>query len=121
MMMTYTALRPNDLGIKSISFNFESVPHVITIGDEKGEHSFKVGYQAMETGSMAIGRLVSTKIAASGAWSSAGQYRVRIIYFETPHEITCTFRFEDEKMVWDTKMNVSLGSTEPEQLIGDLR
>lgn len=115
------SIRPNNLGIKSISFNFESVPHVVTIGDEKGEHAFKVGYQTMETGSMAIGRLVSTKIAVSGAWTSPGQYQVKIIYYETPHQVTCTFGFEDDKLVWDTKMNVSLGPTEPEQLKGDLR
>ena len=75
----------------------------------------------MELGSLPGDRLVSQKIAVSGAWSSPGQYRVKIIYYETPHEMTHTFRFDDDEMVWDTKMNVSLGPTGLEQLKGDLR
>ena len=112
-------MEPNGLAIKSITFNFDTSPHVITINSEETEQSFSVGYEAMEFGSMISSHLVSREIAVSGAWESPDKYHVKIIYFETPHAIEYTFQFKEDNLIWDTDLNVSFGPTEMEQLKGN--
>jgi len=112
-------MEPNSRGIKSISFNFDSSPDVITINGEEAEQSFSVGYGAMEPGSMIHPQLVSREIAVSGAWDSPDKYHVKIIYFETPHKFEFTFQFKEDELIWDTDMNVSFGPTQMEQLKGN--
>jgi len=114
-------MEPNNLGIKSISFNFNSSPDVITINGEKSEQSFSVGYSSMELGSMISPQLVSREIAVSGAWDSPDKYHVKIVYYETPHEIEYTFQFNEDKLIWDTDLNVSFGPLGLEQLKGNVR
>jgi hypothetical protein len=112
-------LEPNNMGINSISFNFDSSPDVITINGEKTEHTFGVGYQTMEFGSMISPQLVSSEVAVSGAWKTPDKFHVKIIYYETPHEIEYTFQFKEDELIWDTDMNVSFGPTQMEQLRGN--
>jgi CubicO group peptidase (beta-lactamase class C family) len=112
-------MEPNGLAIKSITFNFDVSPDVITINSEETEQSFSVGYEAMEFGSMINPHLVSREIAVSGAWASPDKFHVKKIYFETPHEIEYTFQFREDKLIWDTDMNVSFGPTSLEQLKGN--
>ena len=112
-------MEPNGLAIKSITFNFDTSPDVITINSEETEQSFSVGYEAMEFGSMISSQLVSREIAVSGAWDSSDKYHVKIIYFETPHEFEFTFQFKEDKLIWDTDMNVNFGPTSLEQLKGN--
>ena len=76
-------------------------------------------FGSMEFGSMISPKLVSREIAVSGAWESPDKYHVKIIYFETPHEIEYTFQFKEDKLIWDTDLNVSFGPTEMEQLVGN--
>jgi CubicO group peptidase (beta-lactamase class C family) len=111
-------MEPNDQAIESIVFDFEASPDMITIKSEKGEQSFRVGYGTMEMGSMINPRLVSREIAVSGAWETPAKYHVKIIYYEIPHEIEYTFQFNEDKLLWDTDLNVSFGPTSFEQLKG---
>ena len=112
-------MEPNGLAIKSITFNFDASPDLITINSEETEQSFSVGYEAMEFGSMINPHLVSREIAVSGAWESPDKYHVKKIYYETPHEVEYTFHFREDKLIWDTDLNVSFGPTSLEQLKGN--
>jgi len=112
-------IEPNSQGIKSISFNFDSSPDVITINSDEKEQSFNVGYMALEFGSFISSRFVSKDVAVSGAWKSPDNYDVKMIYFETPHELKFTFQFDGNKILWDTEMNVSFGPSSLEQLKGN--
>jgi len=114
-------MEPNSRGIKSISIDFDSSPDVISINGEKSEQSFSVGYGAIEPGAMISPQFVSREIAVSGAWNSPDKYHVKIVYYETPHEIEYTFQFKEDKLIWDTDMNVNFGPTSLEQLKGSVR
>jgi hypothetical protein len=114
-------IQPNSQGIRSISFNFESSPAVIYIKRENAAQSFNVGYHSMEMGSMISPQLTSGNIAVSGAWESPDKYRVKIIYYETPHEIQHTFHFNGDRLWWDSDLNVSFGPTKLERLSGSLQ
>jgi len=74
---------------------------------------------ALEFGSFISSRFVSKDVAVSGAWKSPDNYDVKMIYFETPHELKFTFQFDGNKILWDTEMNVSFGPSSLEQLKGN--
>jgi CubicO group peptidase (beta-lactamase class C family) len=112
-------IEPNTLGIKSISFNFDSSPDVITINIEGTEQSFNVGYGVMEFGSLISSRIVSKEIAVSGAWDPPDKYIVKIVNYETPHVLKFTFHFNEDRLLWATDQNVSFGPTKMEQLKGN--
>jgi len=84
------------------------------------EKSFSVGYPDLEFESFISPRLVSKEVAVSGVWVSPDEYYVKIIYFETPHELAFTFQFKEDELIWDTDLNVSFGPTSLEQLNGKL-
>ena len=113
-------VEPNSLSMKSITFNFEASPDIITINSEAGEQSFNVGYETMEMGTMIIPSMVSREIAVSGAWESPEKYIVNVIYYETPHDMKFTFQFDEDKLLWDTDVNITSAPKRLEQLKGSI-
>jgi hypothetical protein len=111
-------VEPNSLSMKSITFNFEASPDIITITNEAGEQSFNVGYGDMEMGTMIIPSMVSREIAVCGVWESPDKYIVKIIYYETPHDMKFTFQFDEDKLLWDTDVNITSAPKRLEQLKG---
>lgn len=111
-------IEPNSLSIKSIAFNFEASPDMITIISDEGEQSFNVGYERMELGRMIRPQLSSREIAVTGAWESPEKYIVKILYYETPQDMKFTFRFDGDELFWDTDINVAYRPTRLEQLKG---
>ncbi len=114
---TYT-LEPNDRSIKTIAFNFEDSSTEITITTDQGEETFRAGYHNMEKGVLANPHLVSDKVAVSGAWETADTYTVNIIYYETPQSTKYTFKFEENRVLWDRENRASFGPGHPIQLTG---
>jgi CubicO group peptidase (beta-lactamase class C family) len=57
-------------------------------------------------------------IAASGAWTTDSTFTVKLVAPETPFYSTLTFRFEGERLLFDTEHNVSFGPTKRAQLEG---
>ena len=59
------------------------------------------------------------KIAASGAWASPELYLARIYLYESPARISYTFSFEEDRLIWKTKLEQSLfGARTQEPLTG---
>jgi len=115
------SIEPNGRDVKSISFDFEASPCVITITGQDEEQSFKAGYKTRELGSMIIPQLVSDKIAVDGAWETPDKYALNIIYYETPHSVKHTFQFNEGQLLWDSEMNVSFGPRTSEPLKGRIK
>ncbi len=118
--LTYT-LDENDRFIQSISFNFEAPTTEVTIASDQGESMLKAGYQNMEPGTLADPRVVSDKVAVCGAWTSPDTYEVKVIYYETPQSLRFKFRFENDKLYWDTEYRASFGPRNPGQLTGTVK
>ena len=115
--LSYT-LDENSRSIHSISFNFEASPTEITINTDQETYTLKAGFQKTEPGILPNPLLVSQKVAASGAWEAPNSYRVNLIYYETPQSMNFTFKFEGNKLLWDTEHTASFGSRHPQQLTG---
>jgi hypothetical protein len=57
-------------------------------------------------------------VAVNGAWEAPDTYTVNIIYYETPESISYTFKFEGNRLLWDTREKASFGPGNPAQLTG---
>jgi CubicO group peptidase (beta-lactamase class C family) len=106
-------LEQNERSIQGITFNFKEPTSEITITSEQGEQSFRVAYQGMEKGILTNPVLVSDKVAANGAWEADDTYTVNLIYYESPESVKFTFKFEGDKLIWDTERKASFGPRHP--------
>ena len=111
-------LEPNGASIQSISFNFETSPAEISITNDQGEQTFGASYQKNATGKLANPFVVSEKAAVSGAWEENDTYAVKIIYYETPQSVIYTFRFEEDKLYWNTRYIAAFAPRNQRQMIG---
>ena len=102
----------------SLSFDFETSPHVISFFFNDAKQSLKIGYDSWEMGTLMNPWFISEKVAVSGAWQSPDSYRVRVAYYETPHMMDYTFRFTGKQMFWERELNVSFGPTKLKPLKG---
>jgi CubicO group peptidase (beta-lactamase class C family) len=114
---TYT-LEPNGASIQSISFNFDSSPPEITITNDQGDQTFAAAYQKNVTGSLTSPFVVSEKVAVNGAWEESDTYAVKVIYYETPQSVIYSFRFEEDKLHWNTKYIAAFAPRNQRPLIG---
>jgi len=58
-------------------------------------------------------------VAVNGAWISSNEYQVRIYFYQMPDRMTYTFKFEGDKLEWDSKLEHSLfGAQKRPQLTG---
>jgi len=117
---TYT-MDENSLSIQAVSFDFESPLPEITITTGQGAQSFKVGYHALEKGTLAMPPTVSDKVAVSGAWETPDTYTAKVTYYETPQSFKFTFKFQENNLTWDTELRASFGPRNPDQLKGSYR
>jgi len=111
-------MEANNLAIESVTFGFEADPDIISIQTGGGEQSFKAGYNTMVKGIMQHPQLSTNKIAVSGAWESPDQYAVNIFYYETTQTVRFTYRFEEDKVTWDTDLNTTMNPSSLKQLKG---
>jgi len=74
----------------------------------------------MEKGKLTNPFLVSDKVAVNGAWEADDTYAVNLIYYESPESVKFTFKFEGDKLYWDTERKASFGPRQPAQLKASL-
>lgn len=114
------SLESNELGMESISFEFDGSNSEITFNSGNGNQSFKAAYGAWEKGQFASPGWISDEVSVSAAWNSDDQYLLKMVYHETPYIVKLTFSFEEDVLLWDTELNVSFGPTQLEQLKGKM-
>lgn len=114
---TYT-MEPNGASIQSIAFNFETSPAEITITNEQGEQAFGARYQENAGGTLANPFVTSEKVAVSGAWHADDTYAVKIVYYETPQSVVYTFRFEEDKVYWNTRYIAAFAPRNQRTMVG---
>lgn len=113
----------NVIGIKTISFDLHKKEHSIRFGMEEGEEILAIGKDSYQKGMIQQNLPYTTnllkKIAASGAWIAPDVYQLRVYFYEMPERITYTFKFEEDELIWDSKLEHSLfGPRKQEQLRG---
>ena len=117
----------DDEHIESLRFDFADDGCVLTTRDRHGEHSVACGADGWRDGAVimpdsrrprqlegADARLA----AARGAWVADDTYVVTLCYYETPFVATTTYRFADDRLLCDYRLNVGFGELEYPQLVG---
>jgi len=113
----------DSIGIKSITFKLHKTQPSIQFEMEKGIETVQIGINEYLKGTL-NNHLPYTdnllkKIATSGAWIKPNVYQVRIYFYGMPDRITYTFQFEEDQLIWDSKLEHSLfGPQKQEQLNG---
>jgi CubicO group peptidase (beta-lactamase class C family) len=116
----------NDRGIKAISFDFNSGSPAIIVRTTGGETKTLIGIGSWlkSPGGFANGidKFLSVPaqplIAASGIWSAADSFTLKLVPYQTPFYSTLLFRFDGDRLLLDSEYNVSFGPTKLPQLIG---
>jgi CubicO group peptidase (beta-lactamase class C family)/predicted glycoside hydrolase/deacetylase ChbG (UPF0249 family) len=116
----------NERGIKAAAFDFGAQPPALLVRTAGGEVRTPVGIgswtKTREGFANGIEKFLSVPaqpiVAASGAWSAADAFTVKLATCETPFSSTLTFRFDGDRLVFDAEHNVAFGATKLSQLTG---
>lgn len=109
----------NDQKIETIAFDAFTDETVVRIRDGQGEHRIQCGgHGAWLRGVTNFDSRAESPVAASGAWSDDDTYVLKLAYYETPFCPTLTFRFVEDRLLFDYRTNVSFGPPERPQLVG---
>lgn len=112
------SLAPNESKLSSISFDFEKASPRITLISEQGEERIEAAFEQNILGSLSNPYLVSRQVAVSGAWTASDTYEVKVIYYESPQSVIHTFRFEENRLFWDTENIAAFAPRKQKQITG---
>jgi CubicO group peptidase (beta-lactamase class C family) len=116
----------NERGIKAIALDFKTDSPAILVRTASGETKTPLGVGAWikSRGGFANGLEKSLSVppnpgmAAAGAWSADDVFTVKLTLTETPFYTTMSFKFDGERLEFDSNYNVAFGPTKLAQLIG---
>jgi len=120
------AFPENDRGIRSMALDLDPQSPALLVRTADGETRTPIGIgtwkKSREGFTSRLDRMLSVPahplIAASGAWTAADVFTLKLALYETPYGATLTFRFDGDRLLLDTEYNVSFGPTTQPQLIG---
>ena len=116
----------NNRGLKAVSFDLNSTPASLIVRTGAGETHLAI---ARETWTNSRGQFTNgldralsvpsnPLVAATGAWSAEDTFTVKIVLSETPYYSTLNFKFDGNRLLFDSEHNVAFGPTKLPQLIG---
>ncbi len=116
----------NERGIKSLSFDFRGDTPALLVRTAAGETRTPVGFQSWKQSrggfanglEKALGLPAQPLSAASGAWTGEDTYTLKLLLYETPYSSTLNFKFEGDRLTFDSEHNVWFGPTKQPQLVG---
>jgi CubicO group peptidase (beta-lactamase class C family) len=116
----------NDRGIRAVSFEFNSSSPVLIVRTAGGEVRTPVGigsWRRTPNGfANGLDKFLSVParpmVAASGAWSANDVFNIKLVLYETPYYSRLTFKFDGDRLLFDAEHNVSFGSRNVPQLVG---
>lgn len=116
----------NDRDIKAISFDFNSTSPALIVRTSSGESRMPIGRDSWTNSrglfTNGLARALSVPadplVAATGAWSAPDTFTVKIVLSETPYYSTLNFKFDGDRLLFDSEHNVAFGATKLRQLTG---
>jgi hypothetical protein len=116
----------NDRGIEAVSFDFNSSTPMLIVRTKSGETRTPIGIGSWSKSSSGfvngLDKALSVPdrplVGASGAWSANDVFNVKLVLYQTPYYSALTFKFEDDRVLFDAEHNVSFGSRKLPQLVG---
>jgi CubicO group peptidase (beta-lactamase class C family) len=116
---------PETLHSLSLDFNTNTLTYrLLGGGKRRGTHHLNFGLGTWVEGTARLHNTIANpnpkphKVTASGVWSTDDTFTLTLCQYETPFIITLDFRFEDQQLYFDSRINVDFGPLEAPQLIG---
>ena len=117
----------NELGIRVAGLDLDGdTPH-LSIEDGDGKHDIACGIGHWVRGRTQYQKRISNQydtneqgIGASCGWADDGTLVARLIFHQTPYNITHRFLFEGDRLSIDTQHNVRWGDTKRPRIVGKL-
>src|SRR5258706_5505774 len=116
----------NDRGIRAVSFNFNSPSPVLIVRTAGGEIYTPVGigsWRKTPNGfANGLDKSLSVPaqplVAAGGAWSANDVFNLNLGLYQTPYYSALTFKFDGDRLLFNSEHNVSFGPRTLPQLVG---
>jgi hypothetical protein len=105
-------LEPNEPSVESIAFDFGADQAVVTVRDPQGKRQIVCGSGAWVKAITIDDRGLPQKMTAEDT------YTIKVCLYETPFRPTITCRFEEDRLTYTFRTNVSFGPLERPPLIG---
>ncbi len=122
------ALEANPVGLQSLTFAFKRVGAVVRLASATSVAQLAsapgVWQEGQVTARRGAGRsrrgsgLPGGPVAASGAWTDAETYTLRLCYFETPFVVDLACRFAGDGVTVNGEVNASFGPTQWPSIAG---
>jgi CubicO group peptidase (beta-lactamase class C family) len=107
----------NELGIETVMLDFAGAGWTVSIKIAGGEETIPCGYGVWQRGHTTLfnGRLTSasTPVATSGAWTAEDRFTMVVRLYETPFYHTLVYHFVEDEMLFEARVNITLGSPQP--------
>jgi hypothetical protein len=116
----------NDRGIQAVSFDFNSSSPVLNVRTTAGEIRTPIGIRSWRKTrngfANGLDKFLSVPeqplLAASGAWSASDVFNLKLLLYQTPYYSALTFKFDGDRLLFDSEHNVSFGARNLPQLVG---
>jgi len=118
----------NDRNIQAVSFDFSSATPVLSVKTNNGLIKTQIGMgtwqKSVDVFSNGQDQFLSVLphplAGVSGAWSAEDVLSVKVVLYQTPFYSSLTFKFDGDKLVFDSEHNVAFGPTKLPQLVGQV-
>jgi hypothetical protein len=114
------AVEDNPAQIQSVAFTFGADACTLTVRDARGEQRITCGYGHWHASTALFDDRGPQPVAASGAWTRADTFLIKVVFRETPFCETYECQFVDDGVMVDVgwRVNVSFGPTDIARLQG---
>lgn len=106
------AIDENDVGLKSVSFDFNNDQHKIHIEMDQGAAIIPAGtdkyLDKKPINPLPYTDIVPGPVASAGAWIEPDKYRIRIYFTESTARLIYTFHFKDDELIWESDLKFAL-------------
>lgn len=110
----------NEQGIESVTLTVEGARATLARRINGREEHFSVTPGSWQKGAASFSRFGERPVAFSGAWSAADTFALQLCFYQTPFIATEYYRFADNQLQYQLKLNVGFGPTESPVVIGYL-
>ncbi len=116
----------NNRGVKAVSFDFNASSAALIVRTTGGEIRTPVGIGSWSKSrngfANGLDKFLSVPeqplVAASGAWSADDVFNVKLVLYQTPFYSALAFKFDGDRLLFDSEHNVAFGPRNLPQLVG---
>lgn len=110
----------NKQGIESAALEFDPAGKSVTFVTRcnGADQRTACGDGGWTTGRMTYADFADQPVAASGAWTAADTYTLKLCFYETPFVLTMKLKFGGGQLLYDCEYNVNFGPTTQPELAG---